>query len=81
MIRNQKGLGDAGRPRLFTIIDGQTPGFPVAQKLRKRGRSLRRGDQAQLAHPVLDQRGQRIIDHRLVIDRLQLFAGDQGQRV
>ena len=39
-----------------------------------------RNDQ-DLADPRQHQRGQRIIDHRLVVDRQQLLRGHQGHRV
>jgi hypothetical protein len=42
---------------------------------------LRRGNQAQLADAALDERRERIINHRLVIDRLELFARDQRERI
>src|SRR6266480_3872531 len=40
---------------------------------------MRGGDQAELANPPFDKRGQRIIDHRSIVNRLKLFAGDQCQ--
>ena len=53
----------------------------VAEQLAEARQVVRRGDQAEFADAALDQRRQRIIHHRLVINRLELFAGDQRERI
>ena len=42
---------------------------------------MRRGNQAEFTDAALDERRERIINHRLVIDRLELFARDQRERI
>ncbi len=78
-LRDQKRLGDALGSGLFAIFDGESPLRAVAQQLAEARQVRRRRNQAELADAALDQRGERIINHRLVIDRLQLFAGHEGQ--
>ena len=79
-VGDQKGLGDAGGFWLLAIINVQSPFPAVGQELPEAGQILRRGDETNLAHAVFNQGGQGIIDHRFVINWLQLFAGDQGER-
>ena len=54
--------------------------LPSPSNCLKARQIMRRGDQAKLADAALDQRRERIINHRLVINRLQLFARHQRQR-
>src|SRR5206468_3410438 len=70
---------DSRRPRLLAIFDAQAPAGAIPQQLAEPWQILRRGDEAKLPHTRFDERGERIIYHRLVIDGLQLFAGDEGQ--
>ena len=79
-LGDQKRLGDALRLGLLAIINGQPPGAAVAEQLPEARQILRRGDQAELPDAALDQRRQRVIHHRFVIDRLELLARHQGQR-
>jgi hypothetical protein len=58
-----------------------TPNLAVAEQLLEARQILRRGNEAQLADAALDERRQRIIHHRLVIHRLELFARDQRERI
>src|SRR5204863_7209667 len=41
---------------------------------------LRRGDQAKIPDAAFDEGSQRVVDHGLVVNRLELFARDQRQR-
>ena len=52
----------------------------VAQQLAEPRQVLRRGDETKLPDAALDEGRQRVVNHRLVIDRLKLFAGDERQR-
>jgi hypothetical protein len=42
---------------------------------------VRRGDQAEFPDAALNESGERIINHRLVINRLELFARDERERI
>ena len=53
----------------------------VAEQLLEARQIVRRGNQAQFADAALDERRERIINHRLVINRLELFARDQRERI
>ena len=78
---DEKRLGDARRFQLFAIIDGESPRLAVAEQLHEARQVLRRGDDAQLVDAALDERRQRVIDHGLVIDGLELFARDPRERI
>ena len=80
-FRDEKCLRDARRFRLLAIFDGQAPRTAVAEQLFEARQIVRRGDQAQLADAALDERRERIINHRLVINRLELFARDERERI
>ena len=80
-IGNQERLRDTLRLGLFAIFDGEAPGFAVAEELLEAGQVVRRGNEAKLAHAAFDEGRERVINHRFIVNRLQLFAGDQGQRI
>ena len=79
-LGDQERLGDALWLGLLPVINRQPPRAAIAEQLLEAGQVLRGGNQAELPHAALDQRGQRVIDHRLVIHWLELFARHQGQR-
>ena len=54
---------------------------PSPSSRSKPGRVVRRGDHQHVADPGEDQRRERVVDHRLVVDRHQLLADAQGHRV
>ena len=74
-------LRQAFRRWLHRILQIQPPGAAVAQQLLEARRVLRRGDDQDIAYPGQHQRGQRIVDHRLVVDRQQLFGDRQRHRM
>ena len=80
-FRNEKGLRDAFRAGLLAVFDGQAEPAAVAEQLSEARQILRRGDEAKLADAALDERRERVIHHRLVIDRLELFARDERERI
>ncbi len=80
-LRDEKRLRDAGGLGLLAIINGHAEPGAVAEQLFEARQILRRGDEAQLADAALDERRERIIHHRLVIDRLELFARHQRERI
>src|SRR5581483_11728478 len=67
---NQKSLRDAFRFGLLPVFDRQPPLAPIPEQLPKPRQIVRRGNEAKLAYPALDQRRERIINHRFVINRL-----------
>ena len=81
LLADQEGLGDALRFGLDLVGQLDAPAGAIAQQRLKTGRIMGGGDQEDIADAGCHQGRQRIVDHRLVVDRLQLFAGDQRQRV
>ncbi len=77
----QKGLGDARRLRLLDVFQAQAPLTAVAQQTLEQGRVMRRGNDEDFPDTGQHQAGQRVIDHRLVVDRQQLLRHGNGQRV
>ena len=66
--------------RLHRIVDADAPLAAVAQQ-RLEARHFRLGgDDEDVANSGQHQRGQRIIDHRLIVDRQQLLGADDRQR-
>ena len=59
----------------------QPPLVPVAQQIAERRLVARRGDDQKFADAGRHQRRQRIINHRLVVDRQQLLRQRHGDRV
>jgi hypothetical protein len=75
------GLRKAIRAGLGHIFKRDTPLAAVAQHALELFLILRRGDDCDLADVAEHQHRQRVIDHRLVIDRQQLFGHTHGDRV
>ena len=67
--------------RLHRVLQVQAPLAAVAQQLGEARRVLRRRDDQHVAHAGQHQRGQRVIDHRLVVHRQQLLAHRLRHRV
>jgi hypothetical protein len=75
------GLRKAIRAGLGHIFKRDTPLAAVAQHALELFLILRRGDDCDLADVAEHQHRQRVIDHRLVIDRQQLFGDAVGDVV
>jgi len=69
------------RPRLLRVGDAQPELGPVPEKRLERRLIGRRGDHQDVGDPSQHQRGERVVDHRLVVDRHQLLADRDRQRV
>src|ERR1035441_10655170 len=80
-LRDEKRLRDARRLGLLAILDGHAEAAAVAEQLLEARQIVRRGNEAQLANAALDERRERIINHRLVKHRLELLARDQRERI
>ena len=76
-------VGDLLIPRAVKLADLKA----LVQELRGREQSLKvllivgRGDDQHVPDPRQHQRGQRVVDHRLVVDRHQLLADAERHRV
>ena len=79
-LADDKRLRQAIRTRLHGVFQRNTPLRTIAQQPLKTSLILRRGDDQNLANPRLHQRGQRVINHRFVVNRHQLFADGFGNR-
>src|SRR5436309_11491119 len=77
---DEKRLGDSLGLGLLAVLDAQPPRAAVAEQLAEAGQIVGRGNQAELPDTAFDEGRQRIIDHRLVENRLELFARDQRKR-
>ena len=78
---DQEGLRDAVRPRLLGVGEAHAEARAVAQQAAELRQVLRRGDHQDVADAGQHQRRQRVVDHRLVVDRQQLLRRRQGHRM
>ena len=78
---NQEGLGQTVRRGLFGIADADAELAAVAQQVAILGQVLRGGNQQDVANPGQHQHRDRVIGHRLVVDRQQLLGYAQGDGV
>ena len=72
-LADQKCLGDAVRARLLGIGDADAEMRAVMEQALELRQVLRRGDHQHLANAGQQQGRERVVHHRLVIDRQQLF--------
>ena len=69
-------------PRLHGVVDAASPSWlPSPSSRRKPSLILRRRDDQDVADARQHQRRQRVVDHRLVVDRQQLLGDDERQRM
>ena len=66
---DQERFGDAARLALHRILHANAPLCAVAEQPLKERPVVRRADQERLANPGEHERGERIVDQRLVVDR------------
>lgn len=81
LLADDERLGQAVGAGLHGVGQVHAVVRPVAQKaleVRQVGRGRDDQDVADAGH---HEDGQRVVDHRLVVDRQQLLAGDGGERV
>ena len=74
-------LREAAGMRLGRVGQLQAELAAVAEHAAEAGLVLGRRDDQDLAQPAQHQRRQRVVDHRLVVDRHQLLADGERQRV
>ena len=65
---------------LLGVFDPNSELRAVAQIIVQHRQIFRRGNDQHFPQPAEHQRGQRITNHRLVVNREKLFADDLGQR-
>ena len=73
---NDKSLRKTIGRGLLCIAKGHAPLLTVAQELSETGKILGRGDDQNLANTRQHERRERVVDHRLIEDRQQLFRYD-----
>ena len=78
---DDEGLREAIRRRLHCVTNIDAPLMAIAEQLLEARRILRRRDQQDIAYAGQHQRGQRVIDHRLVVHRQQLLRHRHRGRV
>ena len=81
VLSDEKGLRNAVRVRLHGVLEIQSPARAVAEQLFEARRILRCGDHEDIADAREHQRAQGVVDHRLVVDRQELFGYDLRHRV
>ena len=75
-------LGDAAGLLLVGVAQAlQAELAPVAEQPQELAGVVAAGDDHDVVDAGLDQRLDRVVDHRLVVDRQQVLVGDAGQRV
>ena len=75
---DDEGLGQAVRAGLDGVLQVDAPLAAVAEQLLEARGVLRGGDDQDVPDAGQQERGQRVIDHRLVVDRQQLLGDRQG---
>ncbi len=78
---DDKSLRQAVGAGLHRVPQAQAPLAAVAEQLGKTRGVLRGGDDEHLADACEHERGQRVVDHRLVVHRQQLLAHRLGDGV
>ena len=69
-----EGLRQAIRTGLNRVLNVHPPLAAVSQQLRKSGCILRGADEQNIFDTGQHERGQRVVDHGLVVDRHQLLG-------
>ena len=75
---DDEGLGKTIRAGLHRVLEVDTPLAAVAEQLLEARGVLRGGDDQDVADAGQHERGQRVVDHRFVVDRQQLLGHRQG---
>ena len=81
LAADEERLSKSIRSRLLGVVQGQANVCAVPQQRLETGQIVGRGDDEDVADTRQHQRGQRVVDHRLVVDRHQLLTGAQRERV
>ena len=80
-LADQECLCEAVRRWLHFVGQRQTPLRTIAEQFAKQRRVVRCRDNENLANARQHEGGERVIHHRLIVDRQQLFGNHLGHRV
>ena len=80
-LSDNESLRDAARRGLRGIGEPHAQPLPATQQILEPRQILRRGYDEDVPDATEHQNGDRIIDHRLVVDREQLLAGHLRDRM
>lgn len=81
VLADDEGLGQAVGRGLLGVGEVDPEVRAVLEQAPEVGQILGRRDDQDVADAGHHEDGQRVVDHRLVVDRQQLLAGDGGERV
>jgi hypothetical protein len=73
-LADHECLGEPAWRRLLGVVDPHAPVCAVAEQPAEQRQVVRRRDDQHLAYPREHHHRQRIIDHRLVVDRKKLLG-------
>ena len=76
-----EGMGEADRLVLDDVTEPDAPVRAVAEQVPVKGQMLARRNQQDVADAGEHQHRQRVIDHRLVVDRQQLLVDGERRRI
>ena len=79
VLAQDKRLRQAIRILLNCVLDTEAPLAPISQKVGVSNLITGCGDDQNIPNASLHQRGERVINHRLVVYRHQLLADSHGQ--
>ena len=80
-LADEEGLGEAVRRGLLGVGERDAEVGTVAQQALEVGQVRRRRDDEDVADARHHEDGERVVDHGLVVDRQQLLAGHERERV
>ena len=78
---DQERLSQAVRARLHGVGDAHPPAGAIPQQALEGGLIVGRGDDQHLVDSRQHQRAERVVDHRFVVHRQQLFADGLRDRM
>ncbi len=81
VLADEERLRQPVRRGLVGVVDHEPPLGSVAEEASESGGVLRRRDDQDLPDPRLNERGQRVVDHRLVVDRHELLRDALRDRI
>ena len=81
LLADQERLGQSVGRRLFGVFEPNAVIRSVAQQTPESRKVGRRGDDENIAYSGQHQDGDGVVNHRLVVDRQQLFADSFSDRV
>jgi len=81
LLADDEGLRQSFRPGLLGVRELHAPLRSIPQQAAEQRQIVRRADDEHLPYARQHQRTQGIIDHRLVVNRQELFGYDERERV